>query len=402
MKSTIFDLAYLGGEPLFERVRPIGQLDLPAEEVFFNYAKEIFEKRRLTNNGPLVRQLEDRLASLHGTRYCISFANASLAIVLLLRQLAGGQSGEVIMPAFTYPGLPHLAQWAGLIPRFCDIAPDSHAIDPDAVKALISDDSRVILAVTPANSPCDVVALEGVAKDSGIALCYDSVHGVGCQYMGKPIGGFGVAEVFSLHATKLINGFEGGYITTNDEALAMQLSSQRNFGFDGKSGQITGLGMNAKLNELHASLALASLERLELTITNNKQRYEAYIQNFSDVGGLSFLAYQNYEKANYEFSVMEVLDAWPLSRDETVALLRSENALARPYYSPPLHHSSHCPSFIIPPTLPVTEALAKSYIQMPVGELVSVEDIERLADWFRFVYDNGLSIKSAMQGAGND
>lgn len=391
-KLKVDDLAWFGGKPLFDSWRPFGQLALPEEEKFFARARSIYACKRITNNGPLVRELEHRLAVMHQVGHCITFANACLALILLMEIIADGRHGEVIMPAFTYAGLPHLAQWAGQRPRFCDVDWQSHTLDPAKVEKAICEDTTAILAVHNVNSPCRIDELEKLAGDSETPLIFDSVHGIHCTYRGQPIGAFGRAEVFSLHATKLLNGFEGGYITTNDNRLANTLRLKRNFGISGEA-EVSFLGLNAKLNEIHAASALSCLEDLPRVIGRNRQRLLAYHEHFHGIPGLSWIPYQDEnERMNYEFALLVVDPSWPIKRDEIVKLLRAENALARPYYSPPLHLSAHCPDFINPPALPVTEQLSRTIIHMPVGELLSQEDIARLGEFFRFMHKDACGI----------
>src|SRR6185312_12524528 len=208
-KQSVDDIAALGGTPLFSTIRPIGQLALPDQKQFFELAREIFDRRRLTNNGPVVQELERQLAKLHGVSQCIAYVNATVALIALIKIIGGPEGGEVILPAFTYAGLPHIVQWAGHIPRFCDIETESHALSPASVEQAIGPETRVILGVHQVNSPCHIDELTALAKRHEIPLIFDSVHGVACTHRGKPIGGFGLAEVFSLHATKMLNGFEG-------------------------------------------------------------------------------------------------------------------------------------------------------------------------------------------------
>ena len=159
------DLALFGGPPLFETVRPIGQLAIPDEEEFFRRARSIYACRRITNNGPLLKELEEELAKIHSVNKCIAFANACLSLVLLMDILAKGRKGEVIMPAFTYAGLPHLAQWAGQRPCFCDIDPDTHTLDLLEVEKNINQNTTSIMAVHQVNSLCKINELELLASE---------------------------------------------------------------------------------------------------------------------------------------------------------------------------------------------------------------------------------------------
>jgi dTDP-4-amino-4,6-dideoxygalactose transaminase len=397
LKRRVADLALLGGTPVFATPRAIGQLASPDARVFFGHAAGIYERRRITNNGPLVQELERRLCVLHAVPHVVAVANASLGLVILMNVVARPRATDVIMPAFTYPGLPHLAQWAGLKPHFCDIDAASHALDPDSVAAALGPDTALILAVHQVNSPCFIREFEALSRDTGVPLVFDSVHGAHCTAFGMPIGGFGLAEVFSLHATKMLNGFEGGYITTRDGGLAEKLRRLRNFGFVDEC-TVSGIGLNAKLNELHAAGALACLDGLDDLISRNRRRYQAYCTAFSGIDGLDWVRYpEDGERWNYEFFLLEVRDSFPLERDEAVAVLRAENALARAYYSPPLHQSPHHPRGMAAPVLPVTERLARRFIQMPVGESLQPGDEAALADLFRFMAEHGPEIRARLE-----
>lgn len=284
-----------------------------------------------------------------------------------------------------------MAQWAGLQPRFCDADLTTHTISPDSVSKSIDGNTRAILAAHHVNSPCIIEALEQISLSRRIPLLFDSVYGLLQTYNGRPVGCFGAAEVFSLHATKLINGFEGGYVTTNNDDLAEQLRLARSFGFQDKD-TVVRLGINGKLNEIHAAMALAALDSLPETLAGNAERHAAYKRFFQDIPGIALVDFAPGEEHNYELVLLEVREEWPLTRDDTVRLLCAENALARTYYSPPLHRSEHCPAGCGDVSLPVAEYLSQRFIQMPVGDLVSVEDIEILAQFMRFLAENGTSV----------
>jgi dTDP-4-amino-4,6-dideoxygalactose transaminase len=163
--------------------------------------------------------------------------------------------------------------------------------------------------------------------------------------------------------------------------------------------QLTMLGLNAKLNEIHAACALASLQQQGEIVERNRQRVCAYQERFAGIPGLSWVAYPDDERSNYEFALLEVDPSWPLDRDAIVDVMLCENARGRPYYSPPLHRSVHCPAFVEPPHLPVTEELARRFIQMPVGELVSLDDIAALAELFGFLHRHASGIGALLETA---
>jgi len=403
VKGSLDSLALFGGEALFATPRPIGQLAAPDVDAYLALLKQAFEVRWLANGGPLVQRLERRLAEFHGTRHCIAVANAGLGITMLLQIFAGGRRGEVIMPAFSYPGLPHFARWAGQEPRFCEVEEGTHALDPTAVAKAIAHDTTAVLAVCNCHSPGDIDALCRVAAGPGIPIVFDSVNALGASYRGRRLGGSGCAEVYSTHATKLLNGFEGGYITTDDDDLAAKLCWQRNFCIPALRPSCVSdsdvlFGVNAKLNELHAAMALLSLDRFNEIVGRNEERFAAYRGICSRLPGLRLLTATDhcYDRQNHLLIVAEFAPPWPLTRDQTLAVLRAEGMKIAPYYSPPLHRSSHASLGLPVPELPVAEALAARFLQLPSGELVSLDDISEIGALLEFMAANGAAISSRL------
>lgn len=393
-------LPRFGGTPLFaDRVRPIGQLTAPPLDVFFSLVRpmpagtgwpEGSHVPQIAEAAPdVVQQLEAALADLHETRHVIACANACVGLVALAELLGRpheNDPAEVILPSFTYAGLPHLVQWSGHLPRFCDAAESTHALCPEAVRAAINDRTAMILGVHQVNSPCAIDELEAISAETGVPLIFDAVHGLYNTHKGRPIGNFGRAEVFSLHATKILNGFEGGYITTNEDALATKL---RRFLHEGElpGDPLPQMGMNGRLPPVHAAFALAGVPEIPAACERNRQRYLRYRQGVASIPGLSIFAYpDNNERFNYEFSILEVGPAFGCSRDTLVELLLEDNTRARAYYGPAVHETAHRPPEVPRPSLPVTEAIAQRFVQLPVGEHVSLDDIDKICMRFAQIH----------------
>jgi dTDP-4-amino-4,6-dideoxyglucose len=381
------ELGVFGGRPLFESPRSVGQLAMPDQRAFLATLRQTFERGKLSDNRPLVATLENRLREFHCVRNCVAVANAGLGITMLMRIFAGGRRGEVVMPAFSYRGLPHFAQWAGQTPHFADVEFDTHGLDPAGLG--VNGRTTAVLAVNNFNAPCHIDGILEMTSAYGIPVFFDSVYGLASTYHGKPLGANGDAEVFSMHATKLLNGFEGGYITTNNDDLAAHLREMRSTGF------------NASLSEVHAAMALHCLDDLDEVIQRNEARYRAYERLIGGIDCISILSYHNerQERHNFEMVVVEVGDQWPLTRDETVRVLRAENIAIVAYYSPPLHRSSHCPDGVVAPSLPVSEDLARRFLQLPVGELTTMEDIERIGAFLVALRERGASIAKRLREA---
>lgn len=373
--------AHLGAPPVFtDRVRPIGQLSAPPLDDFLALARRRWEA--MPGETGVVQELEAALAELHGVAHCIVCSNACIGVMALIELVARRPTGEVILPAFTYVGLPHLVQWSGHRPVFCDVDEHTHALSAEAVRGAITDDTALILGVHQVNAPCSIDELDQISQDTGVPVIFDGVHGLYCTHRGVPIGGFGRAEVFSMHATKMLNGCEGGYITTHDGELAQALRR-----FIDHDTTPAALGMNGRMSEVQAAFALAGLPGLPGACDRNLERLRRYATGVADIPGLSVFDYpQNGERFNYEFALVEVHPEYGIGRDDVVTLLLAEGTRARAYYDPPVHQTAHRPPDQPEPHLPVTERLAQRFIQMPVGEHVSLDDIDQicgcLARWY--------------------
>lgn len=380
MKTTPDSLARFGGRPMFDRPRPTGQIHTPDRDRFLARLDRIIEGRRYSNGGPQVEELEARLARDHDVRHLLTFANASLALIALMRHCALPGAGEILLPSFSYRGLPHFVQWAGKTPRFVEVDPVTHALSEETVAPEIERGNvSAILAVNNVSAPADLAGLRRISEATGIPVIYDSVYAIAAEFDGRPFGENGVAEVFSLHATKLVNGFEGGYVATNDDALAETLRQLRNFGYDNKSPEIRCLGMNGKLNEIHAAMALTSLEELDGALGHNRAIIATYRKALADTHGVRILDPVDGMVPNDEMVLMEVSPDLGIGRDDLLLLLQAEGALARPYFSPPLHRSRNCPPEARGARLPVTDDLATRFVQLPTGAFVTAGDAESIA-----------------------
>lgn len=367
--------------PLFEIPVSCSNLVEPSPERVMRYSRTFFDAHRYTNDGPLVRELERRLAAFHQTSRCVSFSSGFWALVLAIRALAVAGRDEVVMPSFTYRRMADVVAWAGLVPRFADVDRGTLAMSARTAGAVIGMRTAILLAVHPIVNCCGVDELERLAEEYRVPLLVDAVESCYETYAGRKVGGFGRAEVFSLHASKLINGFEGGYVTTDDAALADTLLFMRGFGFSGHDNVVR-LGTNAKLNEVHAALALSSLDDLEDQVVRNRARYRAYQRELEHVDGLRLVEFDEGERTSFKNIVVELLDTWPLARDATVEMLNAQNILARAYYSPALHRKTFSYEVRFSP-LPVTDELSARYLLLPCGARVTERDIAVIAAFLR-------------------
>ena len=375
---SVEQLAVLGGAPSFDAPLHVGRPNEVDRERFLARVNGILDRNWLTNDGPLVRELEAVIAEQAGVAHAVATCNATTALGLLARAL--DLDGEVIVPSYTFVGTAHAFRWQRLQPVFCDVDPVTHGADPASVAALISDRTAAIIPVHLWGTICDVDALEALAADAGVPLAFDAAHAFGCGRGGRSAGSFGRAEVFSLHATKYVQSFEGGAVTTDDDELAERLRLLRNFGFTGYD-RVDHLGTNAKMPEASAAMGLTSIEgRWEVEQRNLANR-QAYSEALAEVPGLAVVGTGSNDRHNHQYVVVEVDEASTgLDRDALVAVLWAENVLARRYFAPGCHRMEPYASEGPHPTLPVTERLCDDVLVLPTGTAVTPDDARTIGD----------------------
>ena len=395
MKREIGDLAVFGGPPAFAETLHVGSPNIADRERVLERIKGVLDRRWLTNNGPCVQELERKIADLVGVRHCMATCNGTIALEIAIRAL--GLSGEVVVPAFTFIATAHALQWQGITPVFCDVDPQTLCLDPNRVDDLITPHTTGIIGVHVFGQACAVDSLQEIAARHGFGLIYDAAHAFCCSAQGRMIGGFGHAEVFSFHATKFFNTFEGGAVVTNDDDLAARVRLMRNFGFAGFDNVVC-IGTNGKMNEAAAAMGLASLECLDEIIATNRLNYDCYRQSLVGIPGVTMRQYDEREKANYQHIVLLVDEYLTgISRDRLHHILHAENVLARRYFYPGCHrmapYRSHFPNGGL--LLPETERLMKRVLLLPTGTAVRAEDIARISELIRFAVQNGCEISQA-------
>lgn len=390
MKHGTHDLALFGGPPAFLQNRRVGRPNQGDRRRFLERMNRVLDNEWLSNMGPLMYEFETRVADLAGVRHCVSLCNATVALQMLVGDVAtGGVPGdEVIVPALTFPATAHAVRWRGLRPVICDVDPVTGLIDPDRAEALITPRTRAIIGVHLWGQACDVRRLEKIAESNKLRLFFDAAPALGCTHGDTPIGSFGDAEVFSFHATKVVNTFEGGAIVTDDDALAERMRTARNFGF-GRDGRVEQLGTNGKLNEAAAAMGLTSLDALEDNIAHNRANYEAYLAALARIPGVRSLEYDARHRNNHHYMMITVEERTAgLNRDLLLDVLRAENILAQPYFPQAMHQLEPYTSESAVP-LPHAEALCGQLLALPTGPGVSAADVEVISDVVRAAVAHG-------------
>ena len=391
-KSKISDLAIFDGRPEFEKVLHVGRPNLGDRDVLLSRINTMLDRNWLTNDGPFVHEFERRVEKLLDVKHCIAMCNGTVALEIASRALE--LKGEVIVPSFTFVATAHALQWQEVTPVFCDINPFTYTLDPAKVEQLITPRTTGILPVHLWGHVCDVYALTEIARKHNLKLMFDASHAFSCSAQGRMVGTFGDAEIFSFHATKFLNTFEGGAVVTNDDGLAEKIRLMKNFGFKGLD-RVEYIGMNGKMSEVSAAMGLTSLESIDHFIDVNRRNYKLYKQHLSGVPGIRLIPYKEEERLNYQYIVVELdLDKVELSRDMVVNILHEENVLARRYFYPGCHNMEPYRSYFphAKLMLPETERAMHKVICLPTGTAISLDEVERLCDLLAFILENDKSI----------
>jgi len=372
---------------------PLVKPDVPA---FADVAGEIEAAiaAGMLTKGPALARLEAEAAALLGVRNVVGMANCTVGLALVLKSLVpvraqaaagctapatcplpaaakggvGADATEVIVPSFIFLAAPAAIVWAGLKPVFVEVDPHTFTVDPEAVAAAVTPRTAAILACHTFGCPADVPALERVAAQAGVPLVIDAAHGLGAAVDGKPVGAGGLAQVFSLSPTKLVVSGEGGLVATSCDCLAAALRVAREYGNDGAYG-CSIPGLNARLPEISAILARASLARLDAVAARRRAAAAAYRAALANVPGLGFQEIPAGAVSSWKDFVVAVdPERCGIDRDGLRAGLAERGIETRAYYSPAAHQMEAFRGFLEPGRrLPVTERLAATLVALPLG-----------------------------------
>lgn len=331
--------------------------------------EKIWESRQLTNTGPLSRQLESALSAFLSTPHVLLVTNGTLAIHVAIQAL-DLKDCEIITTPFTWISTATSILWEHCTPVFVDIDPNTFNIDPAAIEAAITPNTKAILAVHVFSNPCDVDRINAIAKKYNLRVIYDAAHAFGVNIQGQSIFDFGDLSTTSFHATKIFNTAEGGAVFCTNEDLYYKVRSVRDFGFSLKR-ELVRLGTNAKMSELHAALGLVNLPLFEESKRSRAirtKRYKELLQNH--------VVYQEYDPDAYNYAYMPVV-----FQDETTLLkvvegLNAINVFPRRYFYPSL---SEINVLFGKPHTPLSESLSKRILCLPLYPDLALEDVDRIA-----------------------
>ncbi|MFT5943244.1 MAG: dTDP-4-amino-4,6-dideoxygalactose transaminase [Sediminicola sp.] len=254
---------------------PVTKPFIPPIEEYQELLAGIWKRNWLTNNGPLVNDLELKLKKYLGLKHLLYLGNGTIAIQIALKAL--GVTKKVITTPFSYVATTSSLVWEGCTPIFADIDPDTLNIDPAKIEAMVDQDTEAILATHCFGNPCDIDAIGGIAKKYNLKVIYDAAHCFGTMYKGKSVFSYGDVTTTSFHATKLYHTVEGGAVFTQDPEVLKTMAYMRNFGHDGPES-FFGVGINGKNSEFHAAMGVVNLNYIKAILANRKTQSMLYDQ----------------------------------------------------------------------------------------------------------------------------
>lgn len=302
---------------------------LPPREEYLHWLDKVYSSHVLTNNGPIHRELEETLRERFQVPHLKLMANGTLALQLALRAL--GVKGQVITTPFSYVATTSALLWEGCEPVFVDIDPKTCCIDPNLIEAAITPDTTAILATHVYGIPCDVEAIDAIAKKHGLKVIYDAAHAFDVQYKGRSILQWGDASTLSFHATKLFHTVEGGAVVLHDAEADHRLRLLRSFGHIGD--EHFSLGINAKMSEVHAAMGMAVLPHVDRIIAGRQASITQYDASLTGSVGRPQLPVDAQGNAAY-YPVVLKDDG---ERARVSAALERMNIHPRRYFYPSLH-----------------------------------------------------------------
>jgi len=344
------------------------------------YLEKIWQNKRLTNQGPFHKELENELCEYLDVEYLSLFSNGTLALITALQALR--ISGEVITTPYSFVATTHSLWWNNIKPVFVDIEPETFNIDPKRIEAAITPATTAIMPVHVYGNPCNVQEIERIADIYGLRVIYDAAHAFGIKQNGTPVVNFGDLSVFSFHATKVFSTIEGGAIVCHDEKMKQRIDFLKNFGFANET-TVVAPGINAKLNEVQAVFGLLSLKIVDEAIKKRKKMTELYRKGLADINGIRFLPEFPDIQHNYGyFPILVDEKEYGISRDALYKKMEQHNIYGRRYFYPLI---SEFPTYrglpsSQPENLPVATKVASQVICLPMHHELTEEQVNEVIE----------------------
>lgn len=339
---------------------------LPPREEYEYYVKQIWKTNWLTNNGPIVNELELRLKDTLDLEHLLFLSNGTIALQIAFKAL--DLTGEVITTPFSYVATSSSLAWEGLTPVFVDINRHTLNLDHRLIEKAITDRTTAILATHVYGNPCEIEAIENIARRYGLEVIYDAAHCFGTTYKDESVFAFGDISTASFHATKLFHTIEGGAVFSRDPNIIAKMSRMRNFGHDGP-GRFTGVGINGKNSEFHAAMGLVNLKYITEIMATRKRQYELYVEKLQN---LEVKFQQINPDAGFNYAYLPIIFKTEKDLLTAIKALNEHYIFPRRYFYPTLNNLEYVQSAVCP----IAESISKRILCLPLFHELSDSAIE--------------------------
>jgi dTDP-4-amino-4,6-dideoxygalactose transaminase len=358
---------------------PVTKPFLPPIEEYEKYLHGIWRRDWLTNMGPLASELELRLKEYLNVEHLLFVTNGTVALQMAIKSL--NLTGDIITTPFSFVATTSSIVWEACNPVFVDIDPLSLNIDPSKIEEAITKNTTGILATHVYGNPCNVEAIDEIARKYNLKVVYDGAHAFGVNISGRSVFEYGDVSICSLHATKLYHSVEGGLLITKDPGLLKKLAYMRNFGFNGPEA-FAELGINGKNSEFHAAMGLANLKHIDSIIEKRKVFTEHYQKKLKTIKG-TFPDWNSKATKNYAYFPV-ILESESLLK-KFIEILQLHEIFPRRYFYPSL---SKVLPYVEKKDILVTDEISKKVLCLPLYHDLSLEEIELITRLLLRVQNN--------------
>ncbi len=283
--------------------------------------------------GERVREFEERFARYVGVREAVAVSSGTAALHVALLAAGVGPGDEVITTPLSFFATASAPLLTGARVAFADVDPETATLDPEAVRAALSDRTRAVIPVHLHGHPADMDPIMEIAEERDLFVLEDAAQAHGAEYRGRKVGSIGAAGAFSFYPTKNMTTGEGGMIVTDDRELAERARIIRDQGQVGKYRHEY-LGYNYRMTEIQAAIGLVQLERLEEFNRRRREVAAAYTEALSGIRGLAPPVEREWARHAWHLYPVRAVG---LDRDALVSGLVERGVGARPTYPRPIY-----------------------------------------------------------------
>lgn len=359
---------------------PVTKPYLPELALYADYLEGIWKRQWLTNDGPLLKELEKRIPSELNSNPVRIVNNGTIALQIAIKAL--GISGKVITTPFTYIATTSSLVWEGCTPVFADIDPGTFNISPESIENLVDDEVTAIVATHCFGVPCNIDEIDRIAKERGLKVIYDAAHCFGTRYRGKSVFDYGDLSISSFHATKVFHMVEGGGLFSDNEELLKTVELMRNFGHDGPH-KYSNVGINGKNSDVHAAMGLCVINDMEEILAKRKKQWVTYRDGLNNEK-LRFQSFEKHGEPNYSyFPVIFESEKQLLA---TMQKLEENDIQVRRYFYPSLNRLEYLDR---QEPLPVSEKVSATVLCLPMYHSLQANQQDNIIYLINSSIDNG-------------